>query len=157
MAYLTWCDTVVLQIAKSGSSSLVKAAGALGELTHVGHLPASAHPVASRYVAVVRDPIDRLISALNYYYGIGDVDDVLRHALRYRTGQSAFKPQEWYMDIDGIEVYQLSDTRSALASIGYTGDMPKENASQKWLTLDVARQSKYWTRLLQACNPGMYR
>jgi len=156
MAYLPWCDTVVLQIAKSGSSSLVKAASSLGELTHVGHLPASAHPVASRYVAVVRDPVDRLISALNYYYGPGDVDDVLRHALRYRTGQSAFKPQTWYMDMP-CETYDLADMRLALSSIGHVGDVPKENVSLKWLTLGMAEKSKYWPRLIQACSPGMYR
>lgn len=155
MAYLPWCDTVILQIAKSGSSSLVKAASTLGNMTHVGHLPASANPVASRYIAVVRDPEDRLMSAVNYYYRSGDVDDILRHILKYRMGQSAFKPQSWYTDMP-CEVYPLDMIEDALASIGYDGDAPKENASLKWLTLDDSRQSKYWERIIQAYNQDMY-
>ena len=156
MAYLPPQDTVILQIPKSGSSSLINAASTLGELTHQGHLPASEHPPASRIIAVTRDPIDRMLSALNYYYKPGDVDEVLRHALRYRVGQAAFKPQEWYMDCDGIEAYPIDHMQDALSSIGYAGDVPKENASQKWLTLCVASRSRYWPRLLQACNLGTY-
>ena len=149
MAYLPSQDTVILQIAKSGSSSLVKAASTLGELTHLGHLPASSHPVASRCIAVVRDPVGRLISALNYYYRPQPVDDALRHALKYRMGQSAFKPQSWYMDVNGIEVYSIDRIQDALSSIGYTGYAPRENASQKWLTLDMVFRNKYFKRILE--------
>jgi len=155
MPYIPHLNTIVLEIPKSGSSTLVKAASTLGPITHRGHLQASAYGIqGARIIAVVRDPVDRLISALNYYYDPQPVDDVLRHALRYRVGQVAFKSQEWFMDVDGIEVYPLNSIGDALASVGYVGEVPRENAKRKWLTLGTAKKSKYWPTL---CLSTIYK
>ena len=149
MPYIPHLNTIVLEIPKSGSSSLVKAASTLGPITHRGHLQASAYGIHdARIIAVTRDPVDRLISALNYYYDPQPVDDVLRHALRYRVGQVAFRPQEWFMDVDGIDVYPLERIADALASIGYVGEVPRENAKRKWLTLGMLEGNVRWGRLL---------
>jgi hypothetical protein len=148
MPYIPHLNTILLQIPKSGSSSLVKAASTLGPMTHLGHIRASAYPMtASRIIAVVRDPIDRLVSAINYYYPAGDVDSVCRHILRYRTEQAAFKPQEWFMDMPGIEVYPIERISDALASIGYVDPVPRENASKKWITKADAMESRVFRRL----------
>lgn len=148
MPYIPHLDTILLQIPKSGSSSLVKAASTLGPMTHIGHFRASAYPMtASRIIAIVRDPVDRLVSAINYYYPTGDIDAVCRHIMRYRMEQVAFKPQEWFMDLPCIEVYQLERIGEALASIGYVGDIPRENQSKKWLSKDDAMNSRVFRRL----------
>lgn len=118
-------------------------------MTHLGHLRASAYSIpADRIIAVVRDPVDRLVSAINYYYPAGDIDDVCRHILRYRMAQAAFKPQEWFMDMPGIEVYPLERIGEALASIGYHGEVPRENPSKKWLSRDDAMDSRVFRRLV---------
>lgn len=142
MAYLASQNTVILQVPKSGSSSLIHAAATLGELTDVGHHPASYYTANdARIIAVVRDPIDRLVSAINYYYPRGPLDGVMRHIKGFRYHQAAFKPQSWFIDTPNVDVYQLSDIGDALASIGYHGDVPQKNPSNKWLTRPYATQS----------------
>lgn len=156
MPYIPHLNTILLQIPKSGSSSLVKAASMLGPMTHIGHLRASAYGIpASRIIAVVRDPVSRLVSALNYYYTPQPVDDMLRHVLKYRIGQVAFKPQEWFMDIP-CDVYPIERMSDALASIGYFGDVPKENVSIKWVCREELECSKYWALLLNWRGCGIY-
>ena len=85
MAYLASQNTVILQVPKSGSSSLIHAAATLGELTDVGHNPASYYTDHNaRIIAVVRDPIDRLVSSINYYYPRSPLDDAIRHMRKFR-------------------------------------------------------------------------
>lgn len=154
MPYIPHLNTIVLEIPKSGSSTLVKAASTLGTITHRGHLRASAYGIPdAKIIAVVRDPVDRLISGLNYYYDPQPIDDMLRNALKYRIGQVAFRPQKWFMDIP-CEIYPIDRMADALASIGYYGPIPKENANQKWATLGMLDESKYWPRFLSHTSHG---
>jgi hypothetical protein len=148
MAYLASRNTVILQIAKSGSSSLVKAASEVGPLTHLGHLPASAHPPADRVIAVVRDPVDRLLSAACYYYPPQPVSNLFRDIHRRRKPQAAFKTQTWYMDRP-CEIYRLEDMRKVLASIGYHGEVPRENKSNRWLSYEEASRSRWFWRVME--------
>lgn len=149
MPYIPHLNTIILEIPKSGSTSLAKAASTLGPVTHNGHLRASAYPVsADRIIAVVRDPIDRMVSAVNYYYPEQPMDDAMRHVLKYRMGQVAFRAQEWFMDAPGIEIYSLQEIDLALSSIGYTGHVPRENPSKKWLTREAALQNRLFMRAM---------
>lgn len=150
MPYIPHLNTIVLEIPKSGSTSLAKAASTLGQTSRHGHLRASEYGIhSSRIIAVTRDPVDRLVSAINYYYQPSDIDTTCRHIMRHRMHQAAFKPQSWFMDMPDIEVYPLDRISDALDSIGYVGDAPRENTSDKWLTKDEALSSSVFRRLMR--------
>lgn len=92
---------------------------------------------AGEAVAVIRDPLDRFLSALNHVYGDSaiELDDALNGALR-NTRTITFKPQSWFVDCDWpIRLFAFEDIGGALAHIGYEGEPLHRNRSVKRWTL----------------------
>lgn len=130
-------DICVLEIPKTGTNTVRTI---LEELTGRRFLPG--HLTAEQVVrtigrtpefwALIRDPWDRFRSAMNFVYGDTGIalDDAMNGAARH--GTIVFKAQADFVT-DATRLWRFEDMPKMLAALGYTGPIPRRNASvRRW-------------------------
>ena len=140
MPYYKDLNVVLIEIPKSGSRTLVAAAATAKVNKHLhGHKQASA--IISRcsvrpdttFMAVIRDPVDRLISSTNYQFAaafergdfvtVQQIYELWRRPLESRAQTIMTTQSSW---LEGAEDYQkklfrFEDIDEAVRFLGYDG------------------------------------
>lgn len=146
--YIPAIGLFIVDIPKNGSSTIRKAVTAAhDQTTFHGHIPVS---IARQELgdvdawALIRDPVERFTSAINFVYGKGDIhfDDAMNGALRHST--VVLKPQADFIDAETL-LFPFEQMEAMLRLIGVQGPLPHENQSQKrWSVSDVLSHSRGW-------------
>ena len=161
--YIEQLDTFYVEIPKTGASSVNAALGPLYSpwsigghkrviecLEVLGRTP-------KRIVCCIRDPMDRLVSAVNHF--CNDSND-LTYWLRLLSDREVtrgdgavpffmFKPQRYYLSaadfgVDfNVEVYPFEDFADLLASFGFEGKLPRKNVSKNKFSRDEVLNNDY--------------
>lgn len=91
-----------------------------------------------KIVTVVRNPIDRFLSGLNYYFAdrySHSLDKCVSLALKNNHNREyiAFRPMTFFVDADikGLEIFPFEKITEAARSFGYSGTIPYLNKSRK--------------------------
>lgn len=96
-----------------------------------------------KIVTVVRNPIDRFLSGLNYYFAdrySHSLDKCVSLALEnnHHREYIAFRPMTFFVDTDleGLKIFPFEKITEAARSFGYSGIIPYLNKSRKRFSKD---------------------
>lgn len=143
--YIRQTQTCVLQIPKCGTHTLKRAmCEVYGKTTHGGHVKLSTmirnNRDAKEAVAIIRDPLERFVSSLNY--DLGDTNTPLEQAMKmaFRTPRKAvYTTQQSYLDVDfPVVLFPFERIGDALQYLGYEGEPIHANKGNgKWSLHDL--------------------
>lgn len=133
--YLPEINTVVLEIPKCGSRTLWYSLKRMYTTSDEGHkLSEDIVRPNSRVVGIIRDPVDRFVSSVNYRYKDSrkeiDVAADIDYMLRERP-YKVFWPQHWFTencpeDCE-LDLYPFHMLYEALQSLGYNDEFIHKN------------------------------
>lgn len=145
---------VVVEIPKNGTHTFLKAAQRLnpsGRPSLQGHKSISElnMSAAVEYVAVIREPRSRFVSAINYAFGgstTWNLEDALTQA-HMRPSYEPFLTQVSFLDAPvSLKLFPFERIDLALKYVGYDGPIPHENRSRKrWTEEEVLNHPLYET------------
>lgn len=137
--YIPALGIFIVDVPKNGSSSLSRSIlSTYPDAALPGHIPVSdARAVLGNVEAwaLIRDPLDRFVSSLNFVYGRSDIhiDDAMNGALRHQT--VVMQPQARFVDPE-TRLFPFEALRAVLAALGCPET--HENAStRRWTAGDI--------------------
>ena len=152
MAYIPEQNAILLEIAKSGSRSLFAAAC---ELSGTDNPPAKGHHNIKTAIdrarcenptvyALIRDPAERLLSAISFHFSRKDhtLDSAMNLLMKNGvTFNHAFATQKSFLYSEGaphtLRLYRLEDIGELMKAIGHKGVPHKNKRVHIWPDEDV--------------------
>lgn len=142
MSYIAKTNTIVLEIPKCGSRSLYTAAGSEALKGHKSlHqiLRYKKHQPNPTVVGIIRNPTDRLASAINHHYvkswpGMS-LDQVMQVIAKNGAHANAmFTPQSWYLGGEEEHTLHLFPFENINGAIEFIGGKPihRNKGEYKW-------------------------
>lgn len=161
-------DTLFIEIPRTGMRSLERALRGVSRVSHVGHYTVQrflkdVKTPPSNYVALVRNPIDRLLSAINFACLNKDqVDQAFNKLLKegYSTEVIApkcfedleyvYAPQTAYLDADvEYKLYRFEDMDTFYTSCGINKTPPHDNKSSKQFDMGYLKTHPLFEDVMQ--------
>lgn len=170
MAYIEQTNTIALEIAKSGSRTLVYAAE---QAAGTRHLRAAGHHdigtsinkagcTNPTVIAVIRDPAKRLVSAINFHFTGQEhtIDTALDLCVRNGGGfNSVFQRQTDFLKHNNephkIKLFPMERMADAVRAIGFTGDTPHRNKRPYRWSAEQLTSHPLWGEILDYYAPDM--
>tara|TARA_R110000796_G_scaffold251271_1_gene382266 strand:+ start:1669 stop:2220 length:552 start_codon:yes stop_codon:yes gene_type:complete len=176
--YALEIDTLFIEIPRTGMRSLERALRGVSSVSHVGHytvqrfLDCVKNP-PENYVAIIRDPVDRLLSAINFScLEERHVDRAFEKVLKegYSTEIIAptcfeelgyvYAPQTAYLDVDVDYKFHSFAAMKGFYQCWLPSKTPfHENKSNKWFSLDQLQQHRLFEDIMQVYKKdvGLYK
>lgn len=139
--YLKPLGLFIVSIPKCGSQTLERAIERVsGEKCLPGHIPVGQARKTLGEIeawALIRDPWERLTSALNYVYGATrtHLDDAMNGVCRHQT--IILKPQSFFVD-GATRLFPFEALPEVLRLIGYAEEIPRANRSTpRWTAEEI--------------------
>lgn len=161
-------DTLFIEVPRTGMRSLERALQGVSSVSHVGHYTVQrfldcVKVPPTKYVAVIRDPMDRLLSAVNFSCGTKEqVDQALDKLVRqgYSTDiiaptspeelEYVYAPQTAYLDADvDYKLHRFGDMQAFYASCGLDKVPTHDNKSKKWFSLEALQAHTLFDDVMQ--------
>ena len=166
--YATDIDTLFIEIPRTGMRSLEFALRGVYRVSHVGHYTVQrfldcVKAPPTNYVAVIRDPLDRLLSAVNFSCNTKEqVDQAFSKLLinGYSTEiiapsssdelEYVYAPQTAYLNADvNYRLYRFDDMMGFYNSCGIGKSPPHKNISKKWFSLEALQSHHLFSEIMQ--------
>lgn len=161
-------DTLFVEIPRTGMRSLERVLMGTSRISHVGHYTVQrfledVKKPPSKYVAVVRNPIDRLLSAINFAcLNKEHVDQAFNKLLKegYSTEiiaptcfeelEYVYAPQTAYLDADvDYKLYNFDDMNAFYMSCGITKTPSHNNKSSKQFDMSYLKSHPLFDDVMQ--------
>jgi|14_taG_2_1085336.scaffolds.fasta_scaffold28988_2 hypothetical protein len=161
-------DTLFIEIPRTGMRSLERALQGFSRVSHVGHYTTQrflkdVKKPPSKYVAVVRNPIDRLLSAINFSCrNKNHVDQAFSKLLKegYSTEiiaptcfedlEYVYAPQTAYLDANvDYKLHRFDDMNAFYTSCGINKTPPHDNKSSKQFDMDYLKTHPLFEDVMQ--------